>query len=295
MKRYDEASNVKLSDKTMPELIAVDYAAPDAEERFVQSLRDTGFGVLRNHPIAQSSVASIYKNWSTFFNGDSTEDFHYSPEKYDGFFPRAEAETAKGHVKRDIKEYYHYYPWGRCPAELKEETSAYYQSTIDFAAKLLTWVERQTPAEVAKNYRMPLSEMINGSEQSLLRILHYPPLDEDVEPGAIRAGAHEDINLLTVLPAANEPGLQVKAKDGSWLDVPCDFGNLIINIGDMLQEASGGYFPSTTHRVINPEGQDSTKARISLPLFLHPRPDVVLSDRYTAESYLKERLEELRK
>ena len=88
--------------------------------------------------------------------------------------------------------------------------------------------------------------------------------------GAIRAGAHEDINLLTVLPAANEPGLQVLTKEGEWLDVPCDFGNLIINIGDMLQEASGGYFPSTTHRVINPEGADKTKARISLPVVPAP-------------------------
>lgn len=126
-----------------------------------------------------------------------------------------------------------------------------------------------------------------------MRVLHYPPLEGDEELGAIRAGAHEDINLLTVLPAANEPGLQVKTKEGDWLDVPCDFGNLIINIGDMLQEASGGYYPSTTHRVINPEGADKTKSRISLPLFLHPKPEVVLSERHTANSYLMERLREL--
>ena len=77
------------------------------------------------------------------------------------------------------------------------------------------------------------------------------------------------------------------------MDVPCDFGTLIVNIGDMLQEASGGYYPSTIHRVINPDGADMTKSRISLPLFLHPRPDVKLSDRYTAEAYLQERLREL--
>ncbi|TMO80809.1 2OG-Fe(II) oxygenase, partial [Pseudoalteromonas ruthenica] len=82
---------------------------------------------------------------------------------------------------------------------------------------------------------------------TLLRILHYPPMTGDEEPGAIRAAAHGDINLLTVLPASNEPGLQVQKTDGGWLDVPCDFGSLIINIGDMLQEASGGYFPSTIH------------------------------------------------
>jgi isopenicillin N synthase-like dioxygenase len=127
----------------------------------------------------------------------------------------------------------------------------------------------------------------------MLRILHYPPLDGSEEPDAIRAAAHEDINLLTLLPSSNEPGLQVKGTGDSWIDVPCDFGNLIVNIGDMLQEASGGYFPSTTHRVVNPQGSDLKKARVSLPLFLHPNPEVVLSERYTAKSYLKERLEEL--
>ena len=278
----------------MVELVAVDYAAPDAEQQFVQSLRETGFGVLRNHPIPQSVVQGIYEHWTDFFNSEEKDDFLFDPEKYDGFFPRAMAETAKGNTIRDIKEYFHYYPWGRCPASLKQEIEGYYNSTIEFAATLLGWIENQTPPEVATHYREPLSNMINGSNQTLLRVLHYPPIGEGETAGAIRAGAHEDINLITLLPSANEPGLQVKARDGSWLDVPCDFGNLIINIGDMLQEASGGYFPSTTHRVINPEGQDSRRARISLPMFLHPRPDVVLSDRHTAGSYLQERLEELR-
>ncbi|MFK7994757.1 MAG: 2OG-Fe(II) oxygenase family protein [Granulosicoccus sp.] len=279
----------------MTVLAAVDYLAPDAEQQFVQSLRDTGFGVLRNHPIAESAVNSIYQNWAKFFNSEEKNEFVFDPDKYDGFFPQALAETAKGHSVRDIKEYFHYYPWGRCPDGLKQEISDYYAATTRFAATLLGWIERQTPPDIAKSYREPLSSMIDGSTQSLLRVLHYPPIkDDEEEPGAIRAGAHEDINLITLLPSANEPGLQVKARDGSWLDVPCDFGNLIINIGDMLQEASGGYFPSTTHRVINPEGHDTKKARISLPLFLHPRPDVILSDRYTAGSYLKERLEELR-
>jgi isopenicillin N synthase-like dioxygenase len=76
--------------------------------------------------------------------------------------------------------------------------------------------------------------------------------------------------------------------------VPCDFGLLIVNIGDMLQEASGHYYPSTVHRVLNPTGEGATKSRISLPLFLHPRREVVLSERYTVEKYFNERMEELR-
>ena len=279
----------------MTELKAVDYTAPDAQVQFVRSLRETGFGVLRNHPIPESTVNAIYAHWSEFFNDQDKASYIFDPEKYDGFFPRDMAETAKGHTVRDIKEYFHYYPWGRCPEKLRQEIDDYHTAVTDFGSVLLGWIEQQTPAEVAESYREPLSRMIDGSTQSLLRILHYPPIDnEQTEPDAIRAGAHEDINLITLLPAANEPGLQVKSTDGNWLDVPCDFGNLIINIGDMLQEASGGYFPSTTHRVINPEGHDASKARISLPLFLHPRPEVVLSDRHTAGSYLQERLSELR-
>ena len=271
----------------------VDYTAKDAPERFVQSLRDTGFGVLINHPIKQELVESIYKNWQAFFNSEQKHDLTFNPEKQDGYFGPEISETAKGHTKKDIKEYYHVYPWGRIPAELKEEILNYYNLASELAAELLDWVQAHSPADVVEKYSENLSNMIKGTPNTLLRVLHYPPLTGNEEPGAIRAAAHEDINLLTVLPAANEPGLQVKRQDGSWLDVPSDFGNLIINIGDMLQEASGGYFPSTTHRVINPSGKGSDKSRISLPLFLHPRNEVVLSDKYTSESYLLERLREL--
>ncbi|WP_343771834.1 2OG-Fe(II) oxygenase family protein, partial [Marinomonas arenicola] len=217
----------------------------------------------------------------------------YNKGTQDGYFPPDVSETAKGHTKKDIKEYFHYYPWGQCPEDKKALLTQYYSEANSLAAELLAWVEKHTPADIAQHYSQSLSSMVDNSDQTLLRVLHYPPLKGDEELGAIRAGAHEDINLLTILPSANEPGLQVKAKDGSWVDVPCDFGTLVVNIGDMLQEASGGYFPSTSHRVINPEGADKTKSRISLPLFLHPKPAVVLSERHTAKSYLHERLVEL--
>jgi isopenicillin N synthase-like dioxygenase len=274
-------------------LEAVDYQSPTAARDFVESLRQTGFGVLKNHPIPQQRVSDIYQHWATFFNQPEKENYVYKKDTQDGFFPTSVSEVAKGHKKKDIKEYYHYYPWGQCPAELKQEIHTYYESTLSLASELLNWIEAESPASVSTHYREPLSNMIKDSSQTLLRILHYPPLAGNEEPDAIRAAAHEDINLITILPAANEPGLQVKLKDGNWLDVPSDFGYLIVNIGDMLQEASGHHFPSTTHRVVNPQGADTSKARISLPLFLHPRPDVVLSDKYTADSYLKERLREL--
>jgi len=271
----------------------VDYQAEGAAQRFVESLKNTGFGVLTNHPIQEKLVSSIYQNWQNFFDQDKGKEYPFSIETQDGYFSPDISETAKGHKHKDIKEYYHVYPWGRIPAELKDEILSYYEMASELAAELLDWVEQYSPADVAKLYSEPLSNMIKETPNTLLRILHYPPLTGEEKPNAIRAAAHEDINLLTILPAANEPGLQVQEQDGNWLDVPADFGNLIINIGDMLQEASGGYFPSTSHRVVNPTGDNATKSRISLPLFLHPRSDVSLSERHTQESYLLERLKEL--
>ena len=260
---------------------------------FAKSLHETGFGVLKNHPIEQHVVTDIYKTWQTFFDSEAKFEYEYNKGTQDGYFPQSVSEVAKGFTKKDIKEYFHYYPWGICPPDLKAQLADYYEKATNLASELLSWVEAHAPDDVKANFSQPLPNMIKDSGQTLLRVLHYPPLKGEEEPDAIRAAAHGDINLLTVLPAANEPGLQVQRKDGSWMDVPCDFGTLIVNIGDMLQEASGGYYPSTIHRVINPEGADMTRSRISLPLFLHPRPDVVLSERYTAESYLQERLREL--
>lgn len=274
-------------------LDTIDYRAADSAEKFVQSLRDTGFGVLSNHPIDKQLVEDIYSEWQAFFNTEEKRAFLFKPETQDGFFPAEISETAKGHTVKDIKEYYHVYPWGRIPEQLKANILKYYDSANSLAAELLDWVEQYSPQEVKDKFSMALPKMIEDSQKTLLRVLHYPPMSGDEEVGAIRAAAHEDINLLTVLPAANEPGLQVQLKDDSWIDVPSDFGNIIINIGDMLQEASGGYFPSTSHRVVNPEGSDMTKARVSLPLFLHPKPEVKLSENYTADSYLMERLREL--
>lgn len=279
----------------MTELVAVDFQAENAAELFTKSLHETGFGVLKNHPIRQELVETIYTDWEQWFKGDTAdkEAFLFNKETQDGFFPSRVSETAKGHKVKDIKEYYHIYPGGRCPDSLNENIRTYYKEAGNLAQTLLSWVEKFSPADIAEKYSQPLPDMIKDSDKTLLRILHYPPMTGDEEPGAIRAAAHGDINLLTVLPAANEPGLQVQRKDGSWMDAPSDFGLLIVNIGDMLQEASQGYYPSTIHRVINPTGKGSDKSRISLPLFLHPRPDVVLSDRHTADSYLEERLREL--
>ena len=275
-------------------LSVVDFQSPTAPRDFCKSLHETGFGVLRNHPLDQALVEGIYAEWLAFFQTDAKARYAQDPVKMDGYFSPAVSETAKGETKRDLKEFFHIYPWGRYPAEVSDAARRYYGLGSSLAATLLSWVEDNSPAEVRAKYSMPLPQMIEGCDQTLLRVLHYPPLRGDEEAGAVRAAAHGDINLLTLLPAATEPGLQVLGKDNAWHDVPCDFGLLIVNIGDMLQEASGHYYPSTVHRVLNPTGEARFKPRISLPLFLHPRREVVLSERYTVENYFNERMEELR-
>lgn len=275
-------------------LPVVDYQSPTAAQDFCNSLHETGFGVLARHPLHQSLVESIYAEWLGFFRNEAKHAYPQDPVKHDGYFSPSVSETAKGYIRKDLKEFFHIYPWGRYPAEVSDAAMRYYREGSELAATLLGWVERCSPPEVKARYSMPLPDMIAGCDQTLLRVLHYPPLTGDEEPGAVRAAAHGDINLLTILPAANAPGLQVLGKDQQWHDVPCDFGLLIVNIGDMLAEASGNYYPSTTHRVLNPTGDAARNSRVSLPLFLHPNRDVVLSERYTVEAYFQERMRELR-
>ena len=86
----------------------IDYLAPDGAERFVESLRVTGFGVLKNHPIQKGLVDTIYNEWQAFFDATEKNGFHFNRETQDGFFPCSVSEVAKGHTVKDIKEYFHY-------------------------------------------------------------------------------------------------------------------------------------------------------------------------------------------
>jgi len=134
--------------------------------------------------------------------------------------------------------------------------------------------------------------MLVGSDQNLLRILHYPKLDQAPEPGAVRAAAHGDINLITCLLAGSESGLEAKDTAGNWHTVPCDPGMMAINAGDMLEMASGGHYPATVHQVVNPPAEKNV-ARFSMPMFLHPRPEASLKPGMTAGEFLTERLREI--
>ena len=271
----------------------VDFESPEAGQQFVRSLHETGFAVLKNHPIPGQLLDKLYRSWGSFFNSDEKQEFQFDPDNYDGtqqgYYPSQVSETAVGHSSKDLKEFFHVVPGGRIPPALENEILDYRQSTFQVGATLVDWIQRFAPAEVTAKLSEPLTDML-CSKASLLRILHYPPLTGSEDVNAERAAAHEDINLITILPVAEQPGLQVKDNEGKWIDVASIRGELVVNSGDMLLEATGGYFPSTTHRVINPADDSANVSRISIPFFLTPRLEVVLSDRYTSGSYLEERL-----
>ena len=207
------------------------------------------------------------------------------------------SETAKGSTAADLKEFYHYFGNSAqklppLPVTLADFTRVLFQEMQALSVELLKMVERATPTGYNTCDR-PWSNAVMGSESTLLRILHYPPIKWVDDLQAVRAAAHEDINFLTLLPCATQPGLQVMDNDGNWTDVSVTEPNsIIVNVGDMLQEASKGYYKSTTHRVVNPDGATNV-SRYSMPLFLHASADTVLSERHTAGSYLTERLKEL--
>ncbi|MEM7507200.1 MAG: 2OG-Fe(II) oxygenase family protein [Pseudomonadota bacterium] len=269
----------------------VSYTDPEAPAAFVRSLRETGFAVLTDHPITRKQMVRTYAQWGEFFGSSAKHDYLVDPARQDGYFP-FRSENAKDSAVKDLKEFYHVYPDGRLPDTLAVDTRALHSDLVAIGATLLQWIQYEAPAEVTGALSEPLPDMLAGSKQNLLRILHYPAQDEAPEPGATRAAAHGDINLITVLLAGSEPGLEAKDTSGNWHAVPCDPGMIVINAGDMLEMATDGYFPSTIHQVVNPPATRNV-ARYSMPMFLHPRPEVVLKRGTTADDFLNERLREI--
>ena len=273
------------------DILTINYNDSDADRLFEESLKNTGFAVIKDHPIDKDLIGEVYKEWENYFSSESKNDYMFDEVKQDGYFPYL-TENAKGSTAKDLKEFYHIYEWGRKPHMIGPKTMFLYRELTNIASTLLSWIQKYSPENVSKLFSVPLKDMIYKSQYNLLRIIHYPPLSGNEELNSIRAAAHEDINLLTVLVAGSQPGLQVLDNNESWLDVTTDKNTIVINSGDMLNMASDNYYPSTTHRVINPDPH-SNVSRYSMPLFLHPRDEVVLNENYTAGSYLQERLEEI--
>jgi isopenicillin N synthase-like dioxygenase len=212
-------------------------------------------------------------------------------------------EAAKGAPRADLKEFWHIgregdpaLPPNIWPAlaDFRAATLALYEALEATGRRILRPVARHLG--LADDHFEPA---VTGGN-SILRLLHYPP----VPPGAagLRAEAHEDINVITLLLGAEEAGLQLLGPDGRWTSINAPPGALVCNIGDMLQRYSGGRLPSTTHRVVNPAPDRAAHARYSMPFFLHFRPDFLIETMpggprhwppITADAYLRERLHDI--
>jgi len=274
------------------DVLRVVYGREDTGARLTSSLEETGFAVLSAHPVSFELVQEVYAEWERFFVDSAKHEYIFDPEGQDGYFPYR-SENAKGSVRKDLKEGFHVYHRTRLPAMVSDRTRHLSAALGELGGELLRLIEAHTPPDVRSRLSMPLPKMVEGSPHTLLRILHYPPMGGDEEEGAVRAAAHEDINLITLLVAATASGLQVCDTGGRWHDVPADPGTLVVNVGDMLEMATGGHYRSTPHRVVNPPPEEASRGRLSIPLFLHPWPEVRLSAQHTAGSYLEERLREI--
>jgi isopenicillin N synthase-like dioxygenase len=279
----------------MSERVAiVDMQRRGAELAFVDALRHTGFAVLRHPPLDTARLARMERDWLQFFTGADKHRYAAIENPVSGnttgYIPPEVSETAVDHGVKDLKEFFHIAPGATLPPALAEDALAHLDEALALGRLLLRWVETHCADVLPEALRDTLADALSR-EHSLLRILHYPPLAGAEPAGAVRAAAHEDINMLTVLPVSRQPGLQIRGRDGQWTDVPGSHGDVVINAGDMLQEATGRALPSTTHRVINPVDPAQNVSRIAIPYFLAPDLALRLSERHTAGSYLRERLE----
>lgn len=291
----------------------------DLPARIGESFRTFGFAMIRDHGIDQALIDRAWAKTEEFFALPvETKQKYFIPGQGGarGYTP-FRTEVAKGATEKDLKEFWHVgrdvpadsplaasMPPNIWPSEVDgfEDTFRELYAQFDEAgARILSAIAIDLGLDA--NWFDPAIEDGN----SVMRLLHYPPVPAS-SGGAIRAGAHEDINLITLLLGAQEAGLELLAKDGRWLSVAPPEGAVVVNIGDMLQRLTNHVLPSTTHRVRNPEGARAGHSRYSMPFFLHLRSDFRFEtlpgcitaenpDRYpesiTADDYLQERLREI--
>lgn len=278
-----------------------------------------GFAVIADHGIPSSLIDAAEGASRAFFaQPDSVKRRYHIPGSGGarGYTPFG-IETAKGADHYDLKEFWHmgrplapghvyarYMPENLWPAEtpmFKPAMTALFDAFDQLGARLM----RALAAYLGLAADAFDAALKDGN--SVLRLLHYPPVPPDA--GGIRAGAHEDINAITLLLGAEEAGLQVLDRDGRWLSINPPKGSLVVNIGDMLQRHCNHVLPSTTHRVVNPTPERRGLPRFSMPFFLHYAPEFLIRtlstcvtaanpDRYpvpiTADDYLQMRLREIK-
>lgn len=281
------------------------------------SFQRFGFAMVSGHGVPEGLIARAWAQTKAFFDlpeAEKRSHFITGGGGARGYTP-FKTEIAKGADHVDLKEFWHIgreLPEGHrfrnvmAPNIWPSQPSGFRDTFLElFAAldtagdKLLSAIARYLG--LAPDWFDPAVKDGN----SVLRLLHYPPVTEDAPN--VRAGAHEDINLITLLLGAEEAGLELLDRDGQWLPVKPPAGAMVVNVGDMLQRLTNHVLPSTTHRVVNPPPERRGHSRYSMPFFLHPAPDFLIKalpqcvsaenperePPITAHDYLAERLAEI--
>ena len=292
-------------------------------DKFAQALGDCftryGFAVISEHGIRPDIIHDGFDRARQFFALPEDIKRRYvvpAGGGQRGFTPFG-IETAKGAARADLKEFWHVgrnLPPGHALATTMPP-NLHVGEIADFDAATYRLFESMDAlglrilSGIALFLGLPAdffdAKVAMGN--SILRLLHYPPVSSGAE--GIRAGAHEDINVITLLLGAEESGLQLLDREGNWLAVNPPPDCIVVNIGDMLQRLTNHMLPSTTHRVVNPAAERATRPRYSLPFFQHFVSDYVIEtlpscisparpNRYpvpiTADGYLHERLAEIK-
>ncbi len=296
--------------KQIPELSFVDIEKGDSNSINILSdaLEDHGFFSITEHGLSNKLVDKCYQLSKQFFDLEYEIKNKYSSvgsKGARGYTPKG-IETAVGENVPDQKEFWHHGPVvddtfdQKIPKNIiieeMPEFNKYYDELYlelhKIGSRVLSVIALSL--EIDKNFFTPWIEKGN----SLLRSIHYPPVDSNLNPH--RARAHEDINLITLLIGAEEGGLEVLNKDGSWIKVSPSSEAIVCNIGDMMQLVTDKKLKSTTHRVIQDKLTES-KPRYSIPFFLHPAPSINLKSIFRdsdegilANDFLDQRLKEIK-
>lgn len=259
----------------------------DFIDQFFSGLKEYGFIVLVDHPINTTLLHKAYRLSEQLFHLPiEAKQFYISS---DGGNQRGYTPLGKEHAKNskfgDLKEFWHvgrdlsthhrlkkYFPDNIWPEEIPDFEPTFREMfrALDDTGRIL--LQALTgPLQVDKDYFTRMTD--TGS--SILRLLHYPPVLPGTDPECVRAAAHEDINLITLLVSASSSGLELLDRDGQWLAIDAAPDALIVDSGDMLARITNEVIPSTTHRVVNPKGPNIS--RYSMPFFMHPNPDAMLT------------------
>jgi len=310
--------------ESIPKLDLADFTSANAEAKakFVSDLgrayEEIGFVAIRNHGIPLDELSQLYESVSAFFGLPTEIKMRYDDSEgggqrgYTGFGK----EHAKGSNAGDLKEFWHFGQFidqsdanvPNFPPNKWVEELPGFNASGERLYKALESTGREMLRAIALHLDLEEdyfdSRIFNGN--SILRAIHYPPITQDPK-GAIRAGEHEDINLITLLVGASADGLEVLNKKGEYIPVTEVEDHIVVNVGDMLQRLTNDRLKSTTHRVVNPPKEKWAEPRFSIPFFLHPRPEVSLaalpscvSESYpkkyedcTANEFLMQRLREI--